>query len=65
MTETTALGAAFLAGLGIGAYTSTADIEAAWRLERRFEPQLGAVARDARYARWQDAVAKARSRPTD
>jgi glycerol kinase len=65
VTETTALGAAFLAGLGIGVFSSTDEIAAAWRLERRFEPKLGAGARDSRYARWQDAVDKARRSAAD
>ncbi|BCW88904.1 Glycerol kinase [Alphaproteobacteria bacterium SO-S41] len=65
VTETTALGAAFLAGLGVGAFASVDEIAAAWRLDRRFEPMLPAAARDARYARWQEAVAKARHRTAD
>ncbi|MBL9011118.1 MAG: glycerol kinase GlpK [Alphaproteobacteria bacterium] len=61
VTETTALGAAFLAGLGAGVFASIDDIAAAWRLERRFEPQLAGPARDARYARWREAVARVRN----
>ncbi|PWR19724.1 glycerol kinase GlpK [Zavarzinia compransoris] len=62
VTETTALGAAFLAGLGAGIYDTTAAIADAWRLERRFEPQMGADERAARWDGWQKAVARVLSR---
>ena len=62
VTETTALGAAFLAGLGAGVYDNTDAILAAWRLERRFEPQMGADERAARWDGWQKAVARVLSR---
>jgi glycerol kinase len=53
VAETTALGAAFLAGLGTGVWSSQAELAATWRLDRRFRPE----ARDERaYARWQAAV---------
>ena len=65
VSETTALGAAFLAGLGAGVFASADDIAAAWRLDRRFEPKLGAAARDARYARWREAVARVRTGGAD
>ncbi len=55
--ETTALGAAFLAGLGTGVWASPAEIAATWRLDRRFEPG----ARDeAGYARWRRAVERSK-----
>ncbi|GHH62624.1 glycerol kinase 2 [Streptosporangium violaceochromogenes] len=56
--ETTALGAAFLAGLGTGLWSSPGELRATWSLERRFEPagQDGAA-----YARWLKAVERARS----
>lgn len=57
-TETTALGAAFLAGLGAGVYGSLDDLAATWRLERAFEPRMGADERDARYAGWKTAVGR-------
>ena len=51
--ETTALGAAFLAGLGAGIWSSTDDLATAWRLGRRFDPG----ARDERgHRRWRSAV---------
>ena len=56
VTETTALGAAYLAGLEIGLYDSLDAIAAAWRCERRFEPQMSAETRDRLYAGWQDAI---------
>ena len=58
VTETTALGAAFLAGLGAGIYESTDAIARAWRLERRFEPRLGADERGARLEGWRRAVGR-------
>ncbi len=60
VTETTALGAAYLAALAAGVFTSIDDIAAAWRLERRFEPAMGEDQRDARYDRWKQAVARVR-----
>jgi glycerol kinase len=58
--ETTSLGAAFLAGLGAGLWASTADLADAWRLDRRFLPQIADTERTARYAGWQRAVERAR-----
>jgi glycerol kinase len=62
VVETTALGAAYLAGLGAGLYASLDEAAAQWRCERRFEPKIGSDERDARYAGWQDAVARVLSR---
>jgi glycerol kinase len=56
VTETTALGAAFCAGLGAGMIANVAAIEKLWRPDRRFEPKMAAAERDKRYAGWQDAV---------
>ncbi|PWR26020.1 glycerol kinase GlpK [Zavarzinia aquatilis] len=58
VTETTALGAAFLAGLGCGLFAEPAEISAAWRLERRFEPRMSADERAARWQGWQAAVSR-------
>lgn len=55
--ETTGLGAAFLAGLGSGVWTTRAEIASSWRLERRFEP--GTVD-DAGHRRWRSAVARSK-----
>ena len=59
-TETTALGAAFLAGLAVGFWTSQDDVKAVWREDRRFDPAVTAVDRDTGYAGWQRAVERAK-----
>ncbi|MCW2773651.1 MAG: glycerol kinase [Nocardioides sp.] len=56
MVETTALGAAFLAGLGTGVWASTDDLRHTWTLDQRFEPGADRTRADACYARWTDAV---------
>ncbi|MFW8593977.1 glycerol kinase GlpK [Cribrihabitans neustonicus] len=56
MQETTALGAAWLAGMRAGIYPDQAGFAETWRLDREFKPQLDAEAREAAYARWQRAV---------
>src|SRR5690606_9768937 len=56
--ETTALGAAFLAGLGAGLYKSLDDVAALWQSDRRFEPTMPSAERDALYAGWQKAVGR-------
>jgi glycerol kinase len=56
--ETTALGAAYLAGLGAGIYASLDEIAASWRCERRFVPHIGTDERDAKYAGWKEAVGR-------
>ncbi len=55
--ETTALGAAWLAGMKAGLYPAAEEFSRGWALERRFEPAMAAAARDARYAAWKRAVA--------
>jgi glycerol kinase len=57
--ETTALGAAFLAGLGAGLWPNTDAIRAAWAEDRRFRPDMDAASRDAHLTAWAAAVAKA------
>ena len=54
--ETTALGAAWLAGMRCGLYPSQAEFARQWAVERQFTPALDVATRDARYARWQRAV---------
>ncbi|MEZ4324117.1 MAG: glycerol kinase GlpK [Polyangiales bacterium] len=61
MTDTTALGAAYLAGLGVGLFESLDDIRAAHAIDRSFDPAMAADERAARDARWQGAVRRARS----
>ena len=59
LVETTALGAAFLAGLGAGVWQDKGEIARTWREERRFKPSADRAAVDAHLARWDAAVAKA------
>ncbi len=61
--ETTALGAAFLAGWQAGVYASPEDFARTWRLERNFAPSMSQAEREARYRGWRDAVARAVLRP--
>ncbi len=56
ITETTALGAAYLAGYGAGVCPPPAGFAEAWSLDRRFAPQMAAGERERKYAGWQDAV---------
>jgi glycerol kinase len=56
MQETTALGAAWLAGMRAGVYPDADGFSRMWKLDRRFDPAMAAVDRDARYATWQRAV---------
>ena len=56
MQETTALGAAWLAGMKAGVYPDQAGFAETWDLDRRFEPVKGEADRNAAYARWQRAV---------
>ncbi|HWI83040.1 glycerol kinase GlpK [Ramlibacter sp.] len=59
VTETTALGAAYLAGLAAGVYGSTDELSGLWRAERRFMPTLPAERAAALMARWEHAVRQA------
>jgi len=61
IVETTALGAAYLAGLETGLYPSEGAISDAWRLDRRFEPAMAPADRERLYAGWLDAVRRVRS----
>jgi glycerol kinase len=60
IAETTALGAAFLAGLGAGVWSSTEELKGSWRLDRRFEPARDRASADAAHARWRAAVERAK-----
>lgn len=55
--ETTALGAAWLAGMKAGLYPDQAGFAANWALERRFEPEMDEELRDQKYSGWKKAVA--------
>ena len=59
VTETTALGAAYLAGLASGVYGSLEELSALWKSERRFMPTLGADRAAVLMARWEHAVRQA------
>jgi glycerol kinase len=58
--ETTALGAAYLAGLATGYWHDLDDISHNWALEARYEPQIAAEQRTARRRRWSEAVERSR-----
>ena len=59
MLETTALGAAFLAGLGTGIWAGTSEIKSAWRAGKQFKPKMKSATRDEHLARWKSAVSRA------
>ena len=60
ITETTALGAAYLAGLASGFWQSSEEIAAQWRVERVFEPRMSLDERETRHAAWLRAVERVR-----
>ncbi len=60
--ETTALGAAWLAGMQAGVYPGQDEFAADWALERRFVPSMTDARREAKYAAWKDAIARTLSR---
>jgi glycerol kinase len=59
MVETTAMGAAFLAGLGTGIWAGTKELGRAWRPGKQFKPKMKAEQREAHLARWRSAVTRA------
>jgi glycerol kinase len=62
IVDTTGLGAAFLAGLGTGVWSSQQEIAATWAVERRFEPAPGTrKAADAAYGQWLKAVERSKA----
>jgi glycerol kinase len=60
VTETTALGAAYLAGLAVGYWSGLEEIAAQWRVGAEFEPAMAPAQRDMLYAGWQRAVQRSR-----
>jgi len=62
VTETTALGAAYLAGRAAGSCPDLKDFAATWKRERRFEPRMDAATRELKWRGWRDAVARTLSR---
>ncbi|MEY2398988.1 MAG: glycerol kinase, partial [Actinomycetota bacterium] len=65
VTETTAMGAAYLAGLAEGVWSSTDEIASQWKLERAFTPSVPAEIADARLGQWHNAVARSRNWATE
>lgn len=60
VTETTALGAAYLAGLAVGYWKSAEAIDAQWQVERRFEPDMASAQVQTLRAGWNKAISRAR-----
>jgi glycerol kinase len=58
ITETTALGAAYAAGLAVGYWKSIDDVKANWRESKRWKPSKSAEERSVGAARWKSAVAR-------
>ena len=58
--ETTALGAAYLAGLAVGFWKNQSDVTKNWALDKEFKPAMKPKDRDALYTKWQDAVNRAK-----
>ena len=61
LIETTAIGSAFLAGLGAGLWRDSGEIENVWQEDRRFEPAMGVTQRERLYVGWQEAVERVRA----
>lgn len=59
VSETTALGAAYLAGLAVGFWADTGEVTKNWALDRRFEPRMPEEQREKQYAGWKKAVQRA------
>jgi len=59
ITETTALGAAYLAGLAVGFWKSPADLLSSWREDKRFEPKMPPQKAEELKAKWKEAVKRA------
>jgi len=60
VNETTALGAAYLAGLAVGVWNSLADVAKCWAKDREFDPQISEEEREQVYAQWLRAVERSR-----
>ena len=58
-TETTALGAAYLAGLAVGVWKNKSEIAKQWKIDRRFKPSMKAATRKTLVSGWDNALAKA------
>jgi glycerol kinase len=60
--ETTAIGAAYLAGYRAGVYQPPEDFAKSWKLDRRFKPRMKEAERAQKVAGWRDAVARTLTR---
>jgi glycerol kinase len=58
ITETTALGAAFAAGLAVGFWADEGELRERWAPQRRWEPQMDERTREREYAQWRKAVSR-------
>ena len=65
LVETTAVGAAYLAGLGSGFWCDSKELEGAWQRDRGFSPGMGATERERLYTGWKRAVSQVRSNRRD
>ena len=65
LVETTALGAAYLAGLAVGVFKDTAAVADVHRIERSFSPAIGAAEREQHMQRWRVAVRRARTQAVE
>jgi glycerol kinase len=63
VTETTALGAAYLAGLAVGLYQSLDELKTHWQVDQRFEPQRSETEVRALMQTWQEAVGRVAHHP--
>jgi len=61
VAETTALGAAYLAGLAVGYWQSQDEVARKWKMDRRFEPRMDGATRDRLYRDWTRAVERAKA----
>ena len=61
IAETTALGAAYLAGLAVNFWQSADEIQSLWRVDKTFEPAMSNDERHQLYGRWKQAVERAKS----
>jgi glycerol kinase len=60
ITETTALGSAYLAGLAVGFWKSRGELDAKWKLAQRYEPGMPEAERNKLYQRWKKALERAK-----
>jgi len=65
VAETTALGAAYAAGLAVGFWSDVEDLRERWREDRRWSPRAGETERERAYARWREAVERSLGWVTD